>query len=128
MLPHDFIEMPSKATAIGDNPFETTMLLRCKACLKTPAKAREDGCPVRELTDVGQICLSEWNPAGIGYFNGRTCVTCERPIMEHWLRKGSQEYWCHENQNQFSYGVNGCVNDVSALSSPVEQTGSMGAV
>ncbi len=121
MLAHDFTDMPCKGTQTG-------LMLRCRFCMKTPAKAREDGCPPRELEEVGQILLSEWNPEGVEYFNGRTCVTCEMPIMGHWLRKGSREYWCHANQNQFSYGVSGCVHDVSLVSKPSEQTGTMGAV
>lgn len=104
------------------------VLLRCHWCMKTPAKAREDGCPAHELEEMGQILLSEWNPAGVGYFARRLCVTCERPIMGHWLRKGSGEYWCHANQNQFSYGVDGCTKDVSKVKAPTEQAGTMGIV
>lgn len=123
MLSHDFIDMPTKATD------GTGMMLRCKWCMKTPSKSREDGCTVRELDETGQIILSLWNPEGVEYFKGRTCVTCDRPIMEHSLRKGQGDtYWCYENQNQFSYGVSGCVHDVSLVRPMVEETGTKGTV
>lgn len=128
MLAHDFVDMPSKSVNVGDNPHETVMLLRCKSCLKSPAKAREDGCPVRELQEVGRIILSEYNPDGVEYFKGRKCVTCDGPIMSHWLRHGNQEYWCFENQNQFSYGINDCIYDVSLVSPVVEETGTKGTI
>lgn len=126
MLGHSFTEMPS--SLVGTNSFEPLGILRCTWCLKTPSKAREDGCPAHELEAIGQIVLSEWNPSGVEYFAGRTCVTCERPIMEHWLRKGLREYWCYANQNQFSYGINGCVHEVSMVSTPIEETGTRGIV
>lgn len=115
MLAHDFIDMPTKAED------GTGMMLRCRFCMKTPSKAREDGCAVHELEEIGQILLSEWNPEGVEYFKGRTCVTCERPIMEHSLRRGQGDrYWCYANQNQFSYGVNGCIYELNGVTVPEE--------
>jgi hypothetical protein len=105
MLGHDFQDMPGRSMEIGDNPHETTMLLRCVWCMKTPAKARKDGCAVHELQEAGAVRLSAWNPEGVERFEGRCCMTCERPIMEHWLRNGSTLYWCYENQNKFSDGM-----------------------
>lgn len=121
MLAHDFQDMPSKN--VGETPLLTTMTLRCKWCMKTPSKARDTGCPVHELEENGLISLSDYNPDGVEYFKGRTCVTCERPIMDHQLRRGSTEYWCYANQNQFSYGVNNCTTDVANIDVPVEPTG-----
>lgn len=120
MLAHDFVEMPSKSMEIGHNPHDTVMLLRCTWCMKTPMKAREDGCPIRELETVGTILLSDYNPTGIEYFAGRNCVTCNRPIMEHALRSGSSLYWCHPSQNQFSDGITGCIWDVKDVKAPEE--------
>lgn len=123
LLAHDFVDMPTKSED------GTGLLLRCRWCMKTPSKAREDGCAKHELEEAGQIVLSEWNPDGVKYFKGRTCVTCERPIMEHWLRRGQGDtYFCYANQNQFSYGVTGCVHEVSNVRVPVEETGVRGAV
>lgn len=110
--PCDFVNMPSKG---GED-----MLLRCRFCLKTPAKARPDGCPARQLEEDGQILLGDWNPRGTEYFKDRFCVTCERPIMSHWLRKGSDAYWCDHACSQESAGVNDCVTDVENVVVPVE--------
>lgn len=120
MLRHDFIEMPSKSAEIGHSIHETAMLC-CKWCMKTPSKAREDGCcPIRELEVVGTILLSDYNPEGVKHFDGRLCVTCDRPIMGHTLRKGYADYWCYPNQNQFSDGVEGCVFEVKGVQVPEE--------
>lgn len=105
LLPHDYVDMPGRSTEIGDNPHETIMLLRCRWCLQTPTKARADGCPTHELQENGSILLSVFNPDGVQRFGNRLCITCERPIMEHSLRKDSQLYWCHANQNQWSDGL-----------------------
>lgn len=121
MLAHDFQNMPSKA--IGFNPYETEMTLRCRWCMKTPSKARDNGCPVHELEENGLISLADYNPEGVEYFKDRICVTCERPIMDHQLRRGSTEYWCYANQNQFSYGINDCIIDTKDIAVPVEPTG-----
>ncbi len=119
MLAHDFQDMPSKL--VGDTPLLTTMSKRCRWCLKPPEKARQEGCPVHELEEVGSISLSDYNPGGVDYFVGRTCVTCELPIMGHWLRKGTGDtYWCYANQNQFSYGVSDCVHELNGVTAPVE--------
>lgn len=115
--------MPCRSTEIGDNPRETTMLLRCKWCMKTPKKAREDGCPLHVLVETGKIRLDEWNPEGVAYFNGRTCVTCVQPIMEHWLRFNSADYWCTPEGEGRSEGINDCIYDVSDVRAPFEQTG-----
>lgn len=123
MLNHEFKEMPGRSTEIGDNPHETVMLLRCKWCHKTPTKAREDGCPVRELEERGYIVLSQFNPAGVGYFNGRTCVTCDGPIMDHHLMKGSQDYWCvGAMMGHICEGISDCVYDVEGVTVPQEKT------
>lgn len=121
MLWHDFQEMPSRSTEIGDNPYETIMLLRCKWCNKTPKKAREDGCPIHELEETGSIFLYAFNPAGVDYFKGRTCVTCGNEIMDHMLYRGSDAYWCSADRT--SEGINDCVYDVSDVRAPAEQTG-----
>lgn len=120
MLSHDFTDMPGKGTEIGDNFNETVMMLRCKWCLKRPTKAREDGCPIRELEENGKIILSLFNPEGVAYFHGRVCVTCEGPIMGHFLRRNSPHYWCHETEAKFSEGINNCVFDVEGVTVPEE--------
>lgn len=112
MLGHEYEDMPGRSKEVGDNPHETTMLMRCKWCMSTPAKARQDGCHVRERQEMGSIVLREWNPDGMVRFADRLCATCERPIMGHMLRKGSELYWCHANQNQFSDGIAETVWDV----------------
>lgn len=119
MLGHDFQEMPGRSTEIGDNPHETIMLLRCKWCNKTPKKAREDGCPIHELEEVGSIVLRKFNPAGVDYFMGRKCVTCGNEIMDHTLRRGSDEYWCGADQT--SEGINDCVYEVEGIVVPQER-------
>ena len=120
MLAHDYVEMPSKGREIGDDPHETVMLLRCGWCFKTPMKAREDGCPVRTLETLGTIPLSEYNPEGVKYFEGRNCTTCDRPIMGHELRRGYNLYWCSPNMNQFSDGITDCIWDVEGVKVPEE--------
>lgn len=122
MLGHDFQDMPGRSTEIGDNPHETVMLLRCRWCNKTPTKAREDGCPIHELEQEGYILLSLFNPQGVPYFHGRVCVTCEYPIMGHYLRKGSPHYWCCLSKDQFSEGISDCVYDVEGVVVPQEPT------
>lgn len=119
ILAHEFVDMPGHATD-SVSPNDTIMLMRCKWCMKTPTKAREDGCPTRELAEVGCIRLSQWNPAGVDYFKGRTCVTCHDPIMEHWLRIASEEYWCYFNEMQKSEGINDCVFEVEGVAVPEE--------
>lgn len=104
MMSHEFTDMPGKSM--------DDMLMRCKWCMKTPTKAREDGCAIRELETNGSVLLADYNPDGVDYFKGRLCVTCGREIMGHELRRGSGEYWCHANQNQFSDGVLGCTVDI----------------
>ena len=120
MLAHDFTNMPGKSTEIGDNPHETVMIMRCKWCMKTPAKARQDGCPIHELEEMGIILLSVFNPDGVIYFHGRKCVTCDGPIMGHYLRLGSAHYWCNATSGQFSEGINDCVFDVEGVVVPEE--------
>lgn len=84
-------------------------------------KAREDGCPIHELEERKLILLSLFNPDGVAYFHGRTCVTCAGPIMGHWLRKGSPHYWCHESDGMFSEGISDCVYDVEGVTVPQEE-------
>ena len=117
MLGHDFTDMPTRS-----KDGEPENVLRCRWCMKTPMKAREDGCPIRELRTAGRIRLSEFNPEGVAYFKGRKCVTCEGPIMDHFLHDGSPEYWCPGYEGQFSEGINDCKHDVSMVSAPSEQT------
>lgn len=121
MQAHDYKDMPGRSTEIGDNPNETVMMLRCTWCLKTPTKAREDGCPVHELEEAGKILLSYYNPDGVAYFHGRVCITCEEPIMGHWLRKGSSSYWCKEVDGGVCEGVSDCVYDVEGIVVPEEK-------
>lgn len=106
MLSHEYRDMPGKEDG------KTVLMLRCVWCMKTPTKARADGCPIHELAEVGSILLSEYNPEGVARFGDRSCSTCELPIMGHMLRKGSPEYWCYANHNQFSDGLNKTVWDV----------------
>lgn len=113
MLGHDFIDMPGQLE---------DLVLRCKWCMKTPTKAREDGCAVREIKTAGRIRLYEWNPAGVEYFKDRVCVTCENPIMWHFLHDESPEYWCPGWVDTFSEGINDCKHDVSNVQAPAEQT------
>lgn len=112
MLSHDFVDMPGKVEG------ETAMMLRCRWCLKTPAKAREDGCAIHELEEVGKIVLSLYNPEGVEYFKDRTCVTCDQPIMGHSLHRGSDAYWCGPEVE--SEGINGCVYELNGVVAPIE--------
>lgn len=120
MLGHDFHDMPGRLTDVGDNPHETVMLLRCRFCMKTPMKARTDGCPINELETNGTILLSDFNPAGVSYFNDRACVTCGEPIMGHRLMRGSDAYWCPMNVGLKSGGIEGCVTEVEGVTVPQE--------
>lgn len=109
---HDFIEAPGKRVEIGFNPHETVMMLRCRWCNNTPSKARTDGCPMHEIAAVGHIVLSEYNPDGLERFANRDCVTCDKPIMDHWLRRDSREYWCPGQGEQSSEGIANTIWDV----------------
>ena len=121
MLGHDFVDAPGRKMDIGDNPFETVMMLRCKWCRYTPSKARAGGCPMHELEIVGHVRLDAWNPDGIGRFTGRSCVTCNMPIMEHWLRNdGTMNYFCTEYGCQTSDGITDCIWDVANVAIPKE--------
>lgn len=117
MLAHDFKDMP---TGQVQSPAGTDMMLRCRYCMKTPSKARQDGCAMRELEENGIIRLSVFNPEGVSYFHGRVCVTCEGPIMGHYLRRNSPHYWCHATEARFSEGINNCVFDVEGIKVPQE--------
>ena len=113
MMAHEYEDMPGRSLEIGANPHENTMLLRCKWCMKTPAKAREDGCAKRELDIVGKIRLSLFNPEGMGRFSGRICVTCNGDIMDHWLRNdGTSNYFCTEDGSQTSDGIKDPIWDI----------------
>lgn len=114
MLGHDFKDMPSATTGEPEN------IMRCTWCKKTPSKAREDGCPVHEVEEKGSILLSVYNPEGVAYFHGRVCVTCEGPIMGHYLRRGSPHYWCYDGKDTFCEGINNCVFDVEGVVVPQE--------
>lgn len=130
MLAHDFKDMPCKN--VGEYPLETTLQLRCGWCMKTPSKAREDGCPIHELEETGYILLSIFNPEGVSYFHGRRCLTCEGPIMGHYLRRGSAHYWCHSMGHpldlQFSEGIDNCVFDVEGIVVPAEPEAKNGGI
>jgi hypothetical protein len=103
---HDFQDMPGRDVRTeGANPYENVMILRCKWCMNTPTKARKDGCHVRELAETGSMMLRVYNPDGIGRFAGRPCVTCKEPIMSHWLRAGSNDYWCQREGGVISEGI-----------------------
>ena len=113
MMGHDFIEAPGHKMDIGDNPHEVVMMLRCKWCNYTPSKSRADGCPMHELAIVGHVRLDAWNPDGIERFAGRKCVTCDAPIMEHWIRNdGTLNYFCTEHGCQTSDGITDCTWNV----------------
>ena len=116
MLEHDFQEMPGKSMAVGDNPHETVMILKCKFCLKTPSKARQDGCPMHELEEKGWIALSDFNPGGVEYFKGRKCVTCGDEIMTHWLKRGSDVYWCDGVME--CGGITDCTFETNGIEAP----------
>lgn len=123
MLGHDFADMPGRSMELGDNPHETIMLMRCKWCMKTPTKAREDGCPVHELAENGIIRLDEYNPEGRERFAGRKCVTCGDEIMLHWLIDCADDdlksrYWCDINGNGWSEGITDCTYDVEGVTVP----------
>lgn len=105
MLSHDFIEAPGRRLEIGFNPHETVMMLRCQWCNNAPSKAREDGCAMHELEANGKIRLDVFNPDGMERFDKRMCVTCQMPIMQHWLRPESREYWCNDEWTQSSGGI-----------------------
>jgi hypothetical protein len=105
MLEHEFVDMPGRSTEIGDNPYVNTMLLRCKWCMKSPTKAREDGCAKRELEQMGSIVLSLFNPDAIERFGNRICVTCNSPIMSHYMKRGSSYYWCNLQEPLYSLGM-----------------------
>lgn len=94
MRSHNFIEMQDHSTAIGSNPMEVVGGMRCEFCNKTPAKADDAGCATRELHEKGYVLLSDFNPDGKMRFAGRMCETCDGPIMSHFLRRNSREYWC----------------------------------
>lgn len=83
---HDYVDTPVA--------HEAEMTLRCKWCNRTPSKARQDGCAMHELNNAGELVLSEYNPDGKIRFAGRLCLECNGPIMGHYLRKGSDSYWC----------------------------------
>ena len=113
MLAHDYTDMPGQLE---------DLILRCKWCMKTPTKAREDGCPVRMIKTEGRIRLFEWNPEGVAYFKDRKCVTCENPIMWHFLYDGSDNYWCPGWGNQISEGIDDCVYDIKDVVVPQEKS------
>lgn len=46
------------------------------------------------LLESGPMLLRDFNPKGMLRFDGRKCVTCGQNIMNHWLKSGSQDYWC----------------------------------
>lgn len=118
MLTHDYQNMPGRSTEVGDNFNEETTILRCKWCMKTPMKAREDGCPIRELQETGTIPLRIYNPDGVEYFKDRTCVTCGKEIMGHLLKRNSDAYWCDAWLEQASEGITGCKFDVEGIEVP----------
>ncbi len=128
MLSHDFQDMPSRDGSDATEGLTeglTSMVLRCRHCFKTPAKAREDGCAARELAENGIILLSLFNPGGVVHFHGRNCVTCDGPIMGHFLRRNSNHYWCTEGGPQVSEGVTDCQFDVEGVTVPQEPTSDM---
>lgn len=102
LLAHDYQDMPSRDVHTES---ENVMILRCKWCMNTPTRARKDGCPIRELMEAGSIILRVYNPDGIGRFAGRPCITCKEPIMSHWLRYGSNDYWCQREGGIISEGI-----------------------
>lgn len=59
----------------------------------------------RYLTADGPITLAELNPRAVLRFQDRVCETCEQPIMSHFIRRGSDEYWCSRDGDQFSAGL-----------------------
>lgn len=131
MKPHEFVDMPGCSTELGDKPLETTMLLRCKWCLKTPTKAREDACPIHELEAIGYIRLDAFNPSAIERFMGRKCVTCNEEIMTHWLINSPNPelkgyYWCDKEGKQPSEGITDCVYDLNGVTVPEEQNNNRG--
>lgn len=105
MLAHNFVEMKDHSTKIGFNPHEVIDALRCEFCNKTPAKADDNGCATRELHATGRVILSDYNPEGNIRFMGRLCETCNGPIMRHFLRRNSREYWCDEAGTRCSTGL-----------------------
>ena len=110
--PHEYENVPGKSLEIGANPHETVLQQRCRWCTKKQAAIKTSECMPRKLQEVGRLVLSEYNPEGMERFAGRKCVTCGDEIMGHWLRAGSQDYYCGEGSPQTSDGVTKCVWDV----------------
>jgi hypothetical protein len=68
------------------------------------------------LLESGPMLIRDFNPKGVLYWTGRKCVTCEKEIMDHWLRKdGSGAYFCAETGPQESEGIADCIFDVSTI-------------
>lgn len=105
MLAHNFVEMQDHSLEMGANPREVVGGMRCEFCNKTPAKADDAGCATRELHTLGRVLLSDYNPDGKMRFAGRMCETCKGPIMAHFLRRNSREYWCDEAGTRCSAGL-----------------------
>jgi hypothetical protein len=109
---HEFVDMPGRSLEMGDNPNENVMMLRCKWCMKTPISVHDNECPMRELEQNGYIVLHKFNPTGAKRFLDRTCITCNKPIMDHYMKKGSINYWCNLHEPLYSLGLSETVWDV----------------
>lgn len=58
----------------------------------------------------GPIQLFIFNPKGLERFGDRVCMTCNGPIMSHWMRPNPDpelrgSYWCSREGNQASEGM-----------------------
>lgn len=70
-----------------------------------PAKKEQK----RVLAD-GPIQLGDFNPKGKDRFKDRLCMTCESPIMGHWVIEDNDPelmglYWCDKTKTQYSEGM-----------------------
>jgi hypothetical protein len=65
----------------------------------------KDASTGRFLLADGPMMLRDFNPRGVLRFTGRKCMTCEQEIMDHWLRAGSQDYYCSKDGSRTSEGM-----------------------
>jgi hypothetical protein len=69
------------------------------------------------LLESGAMQLKDFNPKGMLRFANRVCISCDGPIMEHWLRPNDDpdlrgEYWCLRDGGTYSLGIAECTADI----------------
>ena len=62
------------------------------------------------LSEGDGIMLRDFNPKGMLRFGHRICMTCDGPIMSHWIlyHKDTDlraEYWCDHEGTRYSEGM-----------------------